>query len=72
MKVYTFSEARQNLADVLAEARDADVVIKRRNGECYVVRRQVSAGSPLDVPGITTKVTTGDILTAIDESRARS
>ena len=71
MKVYSFTEARQKLAEVLAEARDSDVLIKRRNGDSYVVRRQTSQSSPLDVPGISTRVSTKDILAAVRESRSR-
>ena len=71
MKVYSFTEARQNLAEVLTEASDSGALIKRRNGETFVIRRQASAGSPLDVPGISTRATMEDILTAVAESRAR-
>ncbi len=71
MKVYTFTEARQKLAELLTEAKDGDVMIKRRNGETFVVRRQVSERSPLDVPGVKTRATMKDILAAIQESRSR-
>ena len=71
MKVYSFTEARQKLAEVLTEARDTDVVIRRRNGETFVVRRQLAEQSPLDVPGITTRVSTKDILAAVADSRRR-
>ncbi len=71
MKVYSFTEARQRLAEVLAEARDADVLIRRRNGDVYLVRRDTSERSPLDVPGVATRATTKDILVAIRESRSR-
>ena len=70
MKVYSFTEARQELAEVLAEASGSGALIKRRNGETYVIRRQKPVGSPLDVPGISTRATTEDILAAVVESRA--
>jgi hypothetical protein len=70
MKIYSFTEARQKLAEVLSEARDHDVLIKRRNGETYLIRRQIVAGSPLDVPGISTAASMDDVLAAIAESRA--
>jgi len=38
MKVYTYSEARQRLADVLNIARTEEVVIKRRGGETFSTR----------------------------------
>lgn len=71
MKVYSFTEARQNLAEVLTEASGSGALIKRRNGEIYVIRRETPTGSPLDVPGISTRATMEDILAAVAESRAR-
>jgi len=71
MKVYTYSEARQRLADVLNIARTEDVVIKRRGGETFSIIFRESTKSPFDVPGIKTKATTKDILDAIRESRER-
>lgn len=35
MKVYTYSEARQRLADVLNIARTEEVIIKRRMGKSF-------------------------------------
>lgn len=71
MKVYSFTKARQNLAEVLTKASDSGALIKRCNGEIYVIRLQKPVGSPLDVPGISTRATTEDILAAVAESRAR-
>lgn len=72
MKVYSYSEARQRLAEVLNIARKEEVVIKRRGGEEFSVNFRKSAVSLLDVPGISTKATTQDILAAVRESRDRS
>ncbi len=71
MKVYTYSEARQRLADVLNIARSEEVVIKRRGGETFSIIFKKSKKSPFDVPGIQTKATTKDILAAVKESRER-
>jgi prevent-host-death family protein len=71
MKVYTYSEARQRLADVLNIARSEEVVIKRRGGETFSIIFRKSKKSPFDVPGIQTKATTKDILAAVRESRKR-
>ena len=71
MKVYTYSEARQRLAEVLNIARKEEVVIKRRGGEAFSIIFRKSKKSPFDVPGIQTKATTKDILAAIRESRER-
>ena len=69
MKVYTYSEARQRLSDVLNIAKTEEVVIKRRGGETFSVIFRKSKKSPFDVPGIQTKATTKDILKAVRESR---
>ena len=71
MKVYTYSEARQRLAEVLNIARKEEVVIKRRGGETFSIVFRKSKRSPFDVPGIQTKATTRDILVAVRESRER-
>ena len=71
MKVYTYSEARQRLADVLNIARSEEVVIKRRGGETFSIIFRKSKKSPFDVSGIKTKATTRDILAAVRESRER-
>ncbi len=72
MKVYTFSQARQNLADVLNRSKVEGVLIQRRGGDTFMVVPKPSEGSPFDVPGVDTKATTSDILNAIRESRTRS
>ena len=71
MKVYTYSEARQRLSDVLNTARSEEVIIKRRGGETFSIIYRKSKKSPFDVPGIQTKATTKDILAAVRESRER-
>lgn len=71
MKVYTYSEARQRLADVLNTAKTEEVVIKRRKGETFSIVFKKSTKSPFDVPGIKTKATTKDILEAVRVSRER-
>ena len=72
MKVYTYSEARQRLSEVLNIARTEEVVIKRRGGESFSIIFKKSPKSPFDVAGIKTRATTKDILDAIKESRSRS
>lgn len=71
MKVYTYSEARQRLADVLNIARNEEVIIKRRGGETFSIIFRKNQKSPFDVQGIQTKTTTKDILEAVRESRER-
>ncbi len=71
MKVYTYTEARENLATLLEEAKQQEVVIRRRNGEQFRVVLQAHRTSPFDVPPVRTRATTQDILDAIRESRER-
>jgi hypothetical protein len=68
MKSYTFSEARQNLAAILEQARrDGGVRIQRRDGQSFVLIPEPAKASPLDIPGITPgkTVTREDILQSI-------
>lgn len=53
MRIYTYSEARQKLADVLDQAvEDGEVRVRRRDGTVFVIRPEVSQKSPLDVEGV--------------------
>lgn len=67
----SYSEARQRLAEVLNIAKHEEVVIKRRGGETFSIVFRKDRKSPFDVPGIDTKSTTNDILSAVRESRER-
>ena len=72
MKVYTYSEARQNLASLLEIAqRDGAVRIRRRDGRSFLVRPERSGASPLDVEGVDLGVTTDEIVAIIREGRQR-
>ena len=71
MKVYTYSQARQNLSKVLNESKSEEVVIRRRGGEAFRISPQRPEGSPFDVPGIKTKAKTADILRAVRNVRQR-
>lgn len=71
MKVFSYSQARQNLSEVLNRAKTEEVLIRRRGGEVFAVVPQRQSGSPFDVPGVKTKATTSDIISAIREVRAR-
>lgn len=69
MRIFTYSEARQRLAELLDLARNEDVVIRRRGGEEFLVKSRPRKGSPLDGPGVKTKATIADILAAIEDGR---
>ncbi|MGH9469454.1 MAG: type II toxin-antitoxin system prevent-host-death family antitoxin [Terriglobia bacterium] len=70
MKVYTYSEARQQLAELLNRARrEGQVEIRRRDGQRFVVRAGQSMRSPLDVPGVDSGVSRQQIVGLVRESR---
>lgn len=70
MRVFTYSEARQNLAKLLTLAQTETVRIRRRDGTTFSLSAEPGVkASPFDVPGVRTTATTADILSAISESR---
>ena len=70
MKVFTYSEARQNLAKLLIIAQKEEVEIRRRDGTRFsLISKKKKASSPFDIPGIKTEATTLDILNAVRDSR---
>ena len=71
MKIYSYSQARQNFAEVLRRCRTEPVLIRRRNGEVFRVTLEPRQGSPLDVPSLEADVTTGEILAAVRQVRDR-
>ncbi len=72
MKVFTYSEARQNLSKLLVLAQREEVEIRRKDGSTFSLRaKRTESKSPFDVPGVSTSVTTSNILDAVRESRER-
>ena len=72
MRVYTYSEARQNFASLLETAQqDGAVRIRRKDGSSFVVQPESSGASPLDVEGVGLGVTTDEIVSMIREGRER-
>ena len=70
MRVYTYSEARQNLASLLDVAqRDDAVIIRRKDGKSFVLQPETRNGSPLDVEPVKMDVTTDEIVRIIREGR---
>lgn len=73
MKVYSYSEARQRLAELLNRVRrEGEAEIRRRNGQAFVVRPKTSTGSPLDVPGAGAKLSREEVVALVHESRRLS
>jgi len=71
MKVFTYSEARQNLSELLNTAQNEEVEIRRRDGSVFsIVPKKENTKSPFDITGVKTKATTQDIIDAIRESRS--
>jgi len=68
--VYTYTEARQNLATLLDKAvADGEVRIRRRDGSVFVIRPALVSGSPLDVEGIDLGLSAAEIIAFIAEGR---
>jgi hypothetical protein len=73
VKTYTYSEARQRLAALLDEARrEGRVQIRRQDGSTFVVQPVVSDRSPLDVPGVRSRLQRGELTALVREERRRS
>ena len=72
MKTYTYSEARNRLAEVLEESKKGEVLIRRRRGDTFaVVPKSRSRRSPFDVPGVGKGITRRELLCALRETRRR-
>lgn len=75
MRVFTYSEARQKLKDVLDLARkEGEVRIQRRNGETFsltAVSEQDENESPLNVGCVETSITRDQIVHAVREGHER-
>ncbi len=73
MKIYTYSQARERLADILEESKKEEVVIRRRKGDMFsIVPKSRRLRSPFDVPGLRKGITKREIVQAIRESREQS
>jgi len=69
-RVYTYSDARQNLASLLERAiQEGEVKVKRKDGQVFIIKPEVRTASPLDVAGIDLNITTDEIVALIRESR---
>jgi hypothetical protein len=68
--IYTYSEARQNLATLLDLAStEGEVRIQRRDGQTFVLRPEQVTKSPLDVQGIDIQLSVEEIVDFIHEGR---
>jgi hypothetical protein len=72
MKVYTYSEARRRFAAILDEARSkGSVLIRRRDGQEFLLQPVEVSGSPLDVQGLELGWSREEIVAAVREGRER-
>jgi uncharacterized protein (DUF362 family) len=70
MKEFTYSEARQNFAALLDQARrDGAVRIRRRDGQVFLLKPDARKGSPLDVPGISLPIPVDEIVDLVHAGR---
>lgn len=72
MRVYNFSEARQNFASILDFAKnEVSVCINRRDGDVFLIKPAKPKNSPLDVKGINIKISADEIVDIVNEDRKR-
>ena len=72
MKKYTFTQARQNFASVLKNAKnDGEVMIQKRDGSAFIIKSYKPDKSPLDVKGIDVNISSSEIVDMIQETRKR-
>ena len=72
MQVYTYSEARQKLAEVLQQAESTGkVLIRRKDGRTFALVPENNLSSPLDVPSVKANISTQDIVDIIREGREK-
>ena len=71
--VYTYSEARQNLATLLEKAiREGEVRVKRKDGQIFIISPEPLGGSPLDVAGVDLDLSREEIVEFVREGRKYS
>jgi len=72
MRVYTYSEARQNLSSVLDKAESTGkVIIRRKDGRVFALVPERMNRSPLDVPSISAAISVDEIVQIVRSERRR-
>lgn len=73
MKLYTFSDARQQFSKVLDTAKkEGKVLIRRRDGSLFSLVPETQTGSPFSVEGIDIGISTTEIVDLIRSERSRT
>jgi len=72
MRVFTYSEARQKLAEVLKQAETTGkVLIRRRDGRTFSLVPEKGFASPLNVPTIKVDVSTAEVVEIVRAGREK-
>jgi hypothetical protein len=70
VRVYSYSKARQQFAELLNRAwREGQVEIRRRDGRRFIVQPNQRGGSPLNVPGVDANLSRQEIVSLVRESQ---
>ena len=77
MRIYNYSEARQNFTTVLNTALKEEVIITRKDGSrfkiIYIVDKKNKGKSPLEgIKGVKANITTQELVEIIREGREGS
>ena len=74
MRVFNYSEAKQNFAALLARAVKEEVIITKQDGSRFkiVPLTKIENRSPFDVPGIKSKISAEELFELIREVREMS
>jgi hypothetical protein len=74
MKTYNYTEKQQNLSVILNIAEKEDVIIKRQDGLRFklICMKEDASRSPFDVTGITTNISTQEIIDILRESKIKN
>ena len=72
MKEYSFTEARQNFASLLEEAKKSGIVrIRKKDGEAFYIKPEIAKKSPLDIEGVEVDISASEIVDIVREGRER-
>lgn len=69
----TDADTSPNLSALMDEAaRTGSVLIRRADGQAFLLTPAPNAASPLDIPGVDLRLGTEEIVAAVREGRARA
>jgi len=72
MQIYTYSEAKRKLSNVLDKAESiGKVIIRRKDGKSFALIPEKPRRSPLDVPSIHADVSTVELVGIVRKGRRK-